>query len=123
VQSLGLIVVVLAVMIANMPAAMQQWRTDKAGVVKTLWLAGAYVLYVALGIWFVLGFMAPVGTEGGKALLAVGLLLSWIFYGVLTLMRVVPRYREPPQWLMHFGVVDVVLVGLILGCAVACLWG
>ena len=122
-QSLGLIVVVLAVMIANMPAAMQQWRTDKAGVVKTLWLAGAYVLYVALGIWFVLGFMAPVGTEGGKALLAVGLLLSWIFYGVLTLMRVVPRYREPPQWLMHFGVVDVVLVGLILGCAVACLWG
>jgi len=122
VQSLGLIVVVLAVMIANMPAAIQQWRADKASVVKTLWLAGAYVLYVALGIWFVLGFMAPVGTEGGKALLAVGLLLSWIFYGVLTLMRVVPRYREPPQWLMHFGVVDVVLAGLMLGCAVAFLW-
>ena len=121
-QSLGLIVVVLAVMIANMPAAIQQWRADKASVVKTLWLAGAYVLYVALGIWFVLGFMAPVGTEGGKALLAVGLLLSWIFYGVLTLMRVVPRYREPPQWLMHFGVVDVVLAGLMLGCAVAFLW-
>jgi len=29
------------------------------------------------------------------------------------------RYREQPQWLMHFGVVDVVLVGLMLACAVA----
>ena len=81
VQSSGLIVVVIAVLIANMPAVMQQWRTDKAGAVQTLWLAGAYVLYVGLGIWFVLGFMAPVGAQGGNALLAVGLLVSWIFYG------------------------------------------
>jgi len=122
VQSLGLIVVVIAVLIANMPAVMQQWRTDKAGAVQTLWLAGAYVLYVGLGIWFVLGFMAPVGAQGGNALLAVGLLVSWIFYGGLTLMRVVPRYRQPPQWLMHFGVLDIVLLGLMFGCAGAYLW-
>ena len=30
--------------------------------------------------------------------------------GLLTLMRVVPRYRELPRWLMHFGVADIVLL-------------
>jgi hypothetical protein len=73
--------------------------------------------YAALGIAFVLGFMAPVGTKGPKVLLALAFLLGWIFYGALTLMRVVPRYREPPRCLMHFGVADIVLLSLIFGCA------
>ena len=33
---------------------------------------------------------------GGKAVLLTGFILGFIFYGALTLMRVVPRYREPP---------------------------
>ena len=80
------------------------------------------MIYVGLGIWFVIGFMAPEGARAPKVLLAVVLLVSWIFYGALTLMRVVPRYREPPQWLMHFGVVDIILLGLMSGCAGAYLW-
>jgi hypothetical protein len=42
--SLGVALVVLAVMIVNMPAVMQQWREDRPGFIKTLWLAGAYAL-------------------------------------------------------------------------------
>jgi len=115
-------IVVLAVLIVNVPAMMQQWHDDRAGVIKTLWLAGIYVLYTLLGIWLVLGVMAPVGAEGIKVLFAIGLLLGWIFYGLLTLTRTVPRYRELPRWLTHFGVADIVLLTVIFGCAAAYLW-
>ena len=37
-------------------------------------------------------------------------------------MRVVPRYREPPGWLMHFGIADIVLLGATLACLAAYLW-
>jgi hypothetical protein len=66
--------------------------------------------------------MAPVGAQGPGVLFAIGLLLSWIFYGALTLMRAVPRYREPPRWLMHFGIADIVLLGLLFGCLAGYLW-
>lgn len=122
-QSLGMLIVVIAVLIANVPAVMQQWHDDRPGFIKTRWLAAAYVLYVAIGIWFLLTFMAPAGEKGPHVLFALGLLLGWIFYGGLTLMRTVPRYREPPRWLMRFGVVDIVLLAVIFGCAAAAyLW-
>jgi len=115
-------IVVIAVLIANVPAMMQQWRTDRPGFIKTLWLAGIYVLYTLLGIWLVLGVMAPVGAEGIKVLFAIGLLFGWIFYGLLTLTRAVPRYRALPRWLTHFGAADIVLLTVIFGCATAYLW-
>jgi hypothetical protein len=62
------------------------------------------------------------GAEGPKVLYALGLLFGWIFYGLLTLVRVVPRYRELPHWLMHSGVIDVILLVVIFGCAAAYLW-
>lgn len=34
-------------------------------------------------------------------------------------MRVVPRYREPPDWLMYFGIADIVLLGATLACLAA----
>ena len=109
-------IAVIAVMVANIPALMQQWHDDRPGAIKTLWLAAIYLVYVALGIWLLLGVMAPVGTKGPGVLFAIGFLFAWIFYGVLTLMRAVPRYREPPRWLMHFGIADIVLLGLLFGC-------
>jgi hypothetical protein len=110
------LIVVLVVLVANIPAVMQQWHDDRAGVIKTLWLVVIYLVYVALGIWLLLAVLAPAGARGRGVPFAIGLLLSWIFYGALTLMRVVPRYREPPRWLMHFGIADIVLLGLLFGC-------
>jgi len=121
-ESLGTALVVIAVLIVNMPAVMQQWHEDRPGFIKTLWLAGIYVLYTAIGIWLLVGVMAPVGEKGVNVLFALGFMLAWIFYGGLTLMRVVPRYREPPRWLMHFGVLDIVLLVILFGCAGAALW-
>jgi hypothetical protein len=64
----------------------------------------------------------PPGSPDAKALLLTGVLVGWIFYGALTLMRVVPRYREPPRWLMRFGIADLLVLGLMLGCLGAYLW-
>jgi len=96
-EGLGVLLVVVAAFVASLPALREQWRTDRAGSIKTIWLFGLYCLYVGLGIVVVL-LLAPKtgGAGGGKALLLTGFILGFIFYGALTLMRVVPRYREPP---------------------------
>ena len=121
-QNWGVLILVVMVLVANLPAVMQQWRTDRQGFIKTLWLMGIYALYVALGLALIL-FLLP-GRDGteANALLLAGLVVGWIFYGALTLMRVVPRYREPPRWLMRFGIADLVLLGLMFGCLGAYLW-
>jgi hypothetical protein len=122
-EGLGVLLVVVAAFIANLPALRDQWRKDRAGSIKTIWLFGLYCLYVGLGIVVVL-LLAPKdgGTSQGKALLLTGFSLGFILYGALTLMRAVPRYREPPAWLMHFGIADIVLIGATFACLAAYLW-
>jgi len=122
-EGLATLLVVVAVFVANLPALREQWRNDRPGSIKTIWMFGVYCLYVGLGI-VVLLLLAPKtgGEDGEKALYLTGFMVGWIFYGGLTLMRVVPRYREPPRWLMHFGVADVVLLAATLACLAAYLW-
>ncbi|HEX2449374.1 MAG TPA: hypothetical protein VHK26_14550 [Methyloceanibacter sp.] len=120
-QEWSLLILVLGIAVANVPALVDQWRNDRAGLIKTLWLVCIYALYVALGILLML-VLAPRQPGESKALFLAGVLVGWIFYGALTLMRVVPRYREPPRWLMRFGVADLLVLGLVLGCLAAYLW-
>jgi hypothetical protein len=120
-QNWGLLLLVLAVFVANLPGVMAQWREDRPGFIKTLWLMGAYALYVALGIGVLL-LLAPRAPGESKALFLTGVMAGWIFYGALTLMRVVPRYREPPGWLMRFGIADFLVLGLMFGSLGAYLW-
>ena len=44
------------------------------------------------------------------------------FCQALTLMRAVPRYREPPAWLMRFGIADIMLLGATFACLAGYLW-
>ena len=123
-EGLATLIVVVAVFVANLPALRAQWRTDRAGSIKTIWMFGFYCLYVGLGIVVLLLLAPKTGGQGGggKALTLTGFMVGWILYGGLTLMRVVPRYREPPAWLMHFGIADIVLLGATLACLAAYLW-
>lgn len=121
-QNWGFLLLVVAVFVANLPGVMAQWRTDRPGFTKTLWLMGAYALYVALGIALLL-LLAPRQPGESKALLLTGIMVGWIFYGALTLMRVVPRYKEPPGFLSRFGIADLLVLALMFGCLGAYLWG
>jgi hypothetical protein len=123
-EGLGVLLVVVAVFVANLPAAIEQWRTDRPGSIKTIWMFGVYCLYVGLGIVVLLLLAPKTGGQGGgdKAVTLTGFIVGFILYGGLTLMRVVPRYREPPAWLMRFGIADIVLLGATLACLAAYLW-
>jgi hypothetical protein len=121
-EGLGVLLVVVAAFVANLLALREQWRTDRSGSIKTIWMFGVYCLYVGLGIAIVFLLAPKGGTSQGKALLLTLFILGFIFYGALTLMRLVPRYREPPAWLMRFGIADVVLLGATLACLAAYLW-
>ena len=83
------------------------------------WLLGLYFLYIGLGLRDFFLLRPPAGTSESKALLLTGFVLGFVLYGGLTLMRVVPRYREPPAWLMYFGIADIVLLGATLACLAA----
>ena len=121
-EGLGVLLVVVGVFFVNLPALRAQWRTDRAGSIKTIWLFGLYCLYVGLGIVVVVLLAPKGGTSEGTALLLTGFSLGFILYGALTLMRVVPRYREPPAWLMRFGTADIVLLGATFACLGGYLW-
>ena len=122
-EGLGVLLVVVAAFVANLPALREQWRTDRAGSMKTIWMFGVYLLYIGLGIVVVLLLAPKAGGAGGdKALLLTGFILGFIFYGALTFMRVVPRYREPPALLMRFGIADIVLLGATFACLAGYLW-
>ena len=120
-QNWGILILVMAVFVANLPGVMEQWRSDRPGFIKTLWLMGIYALYVALGLGLLL-LLAPRQPGESKALFLTGVIVGWIFYGALTLMRVVPRYREPPSWLMRFGIADLLMLGLMFGSLAGYLW-
>ena len=121
-EGIGVLLVVVAAFIANLPALREQWRTDRAGSIKTIWMFGLYCLYVGLGIVAVLLLDPKGGTSQGKALLLTLFSVGFILYGALTLMRVVPRYREPPSWLMRFGIADILLLGATFACLAGYLW-
>jgi hypothetical protein len=44
-QNWGLLILMIGIAAVNLPSVMQQWRTDRQGFIKTLWLMAAYALY------------------------------------------------------------------------------
>jgi hypothetical protein len=121
-EGLGVLLVVVAAFLANLPAVIEQWHSDRAGFIKTIWLLGLYFLYIGLGLAVLFLVRPPADASEDKALLLTGFIVGFILYGGLILMRVVPRYREPPAWLMRFGIADIVLIGATLSCLAGYLW-
>ena len=60
-EGLATLLVVVAVFVANLPALREQWRSDRAGFIKTIWLFGVYCLYIGLGIVVLLLLSAKTG--------------------------------------------------------------
>ena len=115
--------IVMAIILTSammLPTLREQLRTDRAGVIKTLKLAGVYRIYVIAGIAFVLLRVYFNPHTNGLAVMVF--LLAWILFGVLWLTRTVPRYREIPGWIdKRFTALDGVLVAIIAVSAWYCI--
>jgi hypothetical protein len=81
-------------------------------IARSLVAVAVYAVHVAMAI-VVMVYLVPPGDAG--ALGATAALVGWIGLGVLGLIRFAPRLREPPAWLMRFGIADGACLALIAG--------
>ena len=102
-------------------AVLRDPRFSRRFKVNSLLAVAGFVAYGAIGGGILIALTAvdgPTEPDGDRALLAVGFFLAWIFYGTLWLIRLAPRTKEPPRWLMRpWGWLDFLLLGVAAFCA------
>jgi len=84
--------------VLSIPPAVEQYRRDRKGFWQTVKWMGVYALYVAIGL-AILVLSADGPQPPLKAGLATLFMLTWIAYGMVWLIRKVPRYRTLPAWI------------------------
>ncbi len=118
-MSIGEYGALIAVLIA-MGIALRQIRTDPritpAFIKKTLVVAGGYLLFCALGFGIFLALLQIAGGAHAEAFV-FGFFLIWIAFAVVWLIRIAPRLREPPAWLMRrWSTLDRVIIAALVLC-------
>lgn len=118
-MSIGEYGTLIAVLLA-MGFALRQIRTDpritKAFIKKTLVVAVGYLLFCALGFGIFLALLQIAGGEHA-AVFVFGFFLIWIAFAVVWLIRIAPRLREPPAWLMRrWSTLDRVIIAALVLC-------
>ncbi len=105
---------VIAVIATQLPTVRQQWLEDRAGAIKTLRPLAYYFLYVGVGLLVLLGIIREGGASETEALAAVGFMLGWVLLGVSWLIKVVPKHRTVPAWLLKpFAILDALALAVI----------
>lgn len=98
-------------------------RFSRRFKVNSLLAVAGFTAYCAIGSGIVILFATPAGAQAtgesdAAILLVIGFFLAWVFYGTLWLVRLAPRTRQPPRWLLHpWGWLDLLLLGLAGLCA------
>jgi len=96
---------VIAVLVAQLPAVRRQWLEDREGAIKSLRLLVYYFAYCAAGIALLVSTIREGGAGEDKAAAGVGFMLGWIVLSALWPIKLVPRYRSVPVWLLKpFGI-------------------
>lgn len=117
--TIGKLALVVAVIAAQWPALRKQWLEDRAGAIKTLRLLVYYFLYIGVGFLILIGFIHEGGASEWEALTAVGFILGWLLLGVSWLVKLVPKYRAVPAWLLQpLGPLDIVALIVIVATLV-----
>ena len=117
------VITAVAVGLAALAAVRGDPRVDRAFVVKTIGLLLLYLAYAVSGVLLVFAVLPP--GPAGEARAAVGTLfmLAWIGFGMLWLIRLVPRLREPPALLAApFGPVGVGCLVVAAAAFIALVW-
>ena len=78
----GALLAIIAVALANLPALIDYWRSDRPGFITTSWMLAIYLLYCLLGggliIWLI-SRAAPTD-DPWKPLQATGIVVGFILY-------------------------------------------
>jgi len=96
-------------------------RITRQFIRKTMVCVAVYLVYAAIGIGF-LFMLIRVGRGSNAVVGILAAFVGWICLGVLGLIRFVPRLREPPRWLMHVGIADVICL-LVIAAGIAMTFG
>src|SRR5882757_5338015 len=109
---LTLLMLVLLVGVAVILQIATDPRMSKTFVGQTFLAIAVYATHVAIAVVVML-YWLPWGPDAALGVTVA--MVGWIGLGVLGLIRFAPRLREPPRWLMHVGLIDIVCVLMIGG--------
>jgi len=118
----GVIAAVVAGLIA-LAAARSDPRVDRAFAVKTIGLLLLYLAYAVAGVLLVFAVLPPGPAGETRAAIGTLFMLAWIGFGMVWLIRLVPRLREPPALLARpFGPVGVGCIVIAAAAFAALVW-
>jgi hypothetical protein len=121
-ETIGQLALVIAVIAAQWPALRRQWLEDRAGAIKTVRLLLYYFVYLGVGLFVLFGAIGQGGASEAEALAATAFILGWVLLGASWLVKVVPRYREVPAWILKpFGILDAISLAVIAASLVVLL--
>jgi hypothetical protein len=101
----------LALAVSSCAQVLTDQRLSRRFASRSLLALGVFAVHGAAG-WLVFFHLLHPRPEAALGVTAG--FLGWLGLGTLVLMRVVPRTREPPRFLMRVGVLDLMFLGLIL---------
>jgi hypothetical protein len=110
VAEFGLLLMVVAVGVSAIVQIFTDPRITGTFIAKSLVALAVYAGHVAVGI-VVMVYLLPRGPDA-----AIGVpvaFLGWVGLGALGLIRFAPRLREPPRFLLRFGLPDLLCLALI----------
>jgi hypothetical protein len=111
-MQLTLVMIVLG---AQVPALRRQWLEDRQGAIKTFRLLIYYLIYVGVGIAILTATLPEGRGTDIQALAGIGFILGWILLGGSWLIKVVPKYRTVPAWLLKpVGIPDVIGLAMVV---------
>lgn len=112
--ALAQLALVVSVIVAQIPAVRRQWLEDRAGTKRTVKLLAYYFAYIAIGFGVLLSVIHGGGRDPLGALAAVAFMLAWVLLGTSWLIKLVPRYRPLPDWVLKpYNVLDKLALATI----------
>ncbi len=116
-MELGVLIVVIAAGLAALAQIRSDPRITKEFRRKSYAALAFYAVFIICGIGALLLFPFRPGSAV-VASSAVAFILAWTVLGALWLMRLAPRLREPPAWLMRpWSPLDLTLIAIAIGAA------
>jgi hypothetical protein len=107
------VILIVAVAISAVVQICTDPRITKDFIWKSFLALAVFAVHLTIGILVMISVVSgPASTAVTISMVAAW--FGWLGLGGLGLVRFAPRTREPPRWLMHFGLPDIVCLAVII---------